>query len=353
MQSLRQSSVPPLIRSDGSWALSPEEKSELLSEHFAGKSELLPPQVNEFTEVLNSLGQSMSGFLPIRARKVSSVLRGLREDSGTGPDDIAARVLKFCAASLTIPVAIICRSIVRSGSWPRLWKTHWVFPLFKKKSRSDPANYRGIHLTAQVSKVAERVVGESLKLFLEGTEAYGPNQFAYSSGRGTRDALALCVLRWLVYMDEGVKIGTYCSDVSGAFDRVSAERLLQKLASKGVHPQILAVIRDWLADRIAHVIVDGTSSTARALVNSVYQGTVWGPRLWNCLFEDARRPINDEGYSEVVFADDLNCYKSFDSACSNLAILDDLAECQASLHRWGKANQVRFDAGKESLRTLH
>ena len=98
-----------------------------------------------------------------------------------------------------------------------------------------PSNYRGIHLASQLSKVVERAIGRNLQKFLEGTKAYGPNQFAYMKQRGARDALALNVLKWITAMNSGMRIGLYCSDVSGAFDHVSAERLARKLQHKGVH----------------------------------------------------------------------------------------------------------------------
>ena len=49
---------------------------------------------------------------------------------------------------------------------------------------------------------------------------FGPNQFAYLPGKGARDALAVMVLTWLNGMCGGLKFGLYCSDVSGAFDKV-------------------------------------------------------------------------------------------------------------------------------------
>ena len=280
-------------------------------------------------------------------------MKKLQEDNATGPDGIAARVLKRCAPALKIPLAIICRAVLSAGVWPRIWKHHWIFPIHKKKARSDPSNYRGVHLTAQASKVVERVLGSFLKPFLEQTGAYGPNQFAYSSGRGTRDAVALCVLTWLHYLDQGSKVGIYCSDVAGAFDRVAPARLLEKLSKKGVHELIIEVVTDWLGDRTATVIVDGTASKPSTICNSVYQGTVLGPPLWNTMYEDARHPINSKGYTEAVFADDLNCYRPFAADCNNEVILQDLADCQAALHSWGAANQVTFDAGKESFHVLH
>ena len=42
------------------------------------------------------------------------------------------------------------------------------------------------------------------------------------------------VLDWLWALHSGRKVGLYCSDVSGAFDRVRVERLVAKLKAKGV-----------------------------------------------------------------------------------------------------------------------
>ena len=49
----------------------------------------------------------------------------------------------------------------------------------------------------------------------------------------------------------------YCSDISGAFDRVRAEKLLCKLWKKGLHPKILQILESWLRIRRANVVVDG------------------------------------------------------------------------------------------------
>ena len=78
-------------------------------------------------------------------------------------------------------------------------------------------------MTAQLSKVVERLLKLLYDPYLSSISAFGPNQFAYATGRGARDALALLVLTWVKALRTGRKIGVYCSDVSGAFDRVRAE----------------------------------------------------------------------------------------------------------------------------------
>ena len=106
------------------------------------------------------------------------------------------------------------------------------------------------------------------------------------------------------------EISVFCSDVSGAFDRVDSKRLMAKLRAKGVNTKLLRLIESWLRERRAKVIVGGEFSKEFALLNMVFQGTVLGPSLWNAFFEDARTPINAERFIEIVFADDLNAYKN-------------------------------------------
>ena len=116
----------------------------------------------------------------------------------------------------------------------------------------------------------------------------GPNQFAYTPGRGARDVLALMLLLWLQALAKGQRIAVYCSDVSGAFDRVKVERLAAKLRSKKLHHEIIAILESWLRQRSSMVVIGGKMSKEMLLRDMVFPGTVLGPTLWNLLFEDAR-----------------------------------------------------------------
>ena len=151
-------------------------------------------------------------------------LNALRVDSGTGPDSLPAKILKYCAAQLARPVAILVMKILIMGAWPDSWREHWVIPLFKKGSTFAANNYRGIHLTAQLSKVVERIVKKLMEPFLETTVGDGPNQFAHRKKKGARDALALLTIEWIAQINRRGKIALYSSDVSGAFDRVDSGR---------------------------------------------------------------------------------------------------------------------------------
>ena len=152
-------------------------------------------------------------------------------------------------------------------------------PLHKRKSVADPPNYRAINLTAQSSKVVERFLCPTFAPTLE-DRAFGAAQFAYRKQHGARDAILYYVLSWIAALNDGCKVGVYCSDVAGAFDRVDSELLLRKLASFSLNVRLLRIIRSWLRERKGYVIVSGEKSRPMSLRDMVFQGTVWGPSLF-------------------------------------------------------------------------
>ena len=160
------------------------------------------------------------------------------------------------------------------------------------------------------------------------------------------------VIQWLWWFFQGKRIGLYCSDVSGAFDKVRSDRLVEKLEHLGVRGKLLTLLTSWLENRDAVVTVDGFCSEKAVLCNMVYQGTVLGPPLWNVYFADARLSVLRSGFKDTLFADDLNCYKAFPAKTSNKLVHADLRHCQTQLHSWGGADQVQFDSGKETFHVL-
>ena len=110
------------------------------------------------------------------------VLTSLDCDSATGPDLLPTRVLVECASSLALPVYLLALQILQHGAWPRSWGVHWIAPIFKKKNVWDPNNYRGVHLTAQLAKVMERLLQPLFAPVLMSEISIGPNQFVTAVG---------------------------------------------------------------------------------------------------------------------------------------------------------------------------
>ena len=225
-------------------------------------------------------------------------------------------------------------------------------PIHKRKATTDACNYRGVHLTAQISKAAERMLSVLAAPYLESPLRIGANQFAYCKGKGSRDALAFLVLTIIMAFEQKEKVVLFCSDVQGAFDRVSEVRFVDKLSRSGLPPELVSVFASWLQRRRARVVTDGAHSECMDLSDMVFQGTVFGPPLWNVFFGDAERPIRKSEFLPIVYADDLNAIRTVDGKMENDVALQEGHRCQAELHRWGRANGVSFDPGKESTHVL-
>ena len=156
--------IPALKDDTGEWVMDPTGKANLISEKFAAKNKLAEQAENKYTVVKKT--SFMQEEVPLPTTQIAfEVMNSIREDSGTGPDEVPAKIIKRCAAQLAYPVAILAMRIIMLGVWPDAWREHWVIPLYKKGSTYLDENYRGIHLTAQLSKVIERLVKKLLEPF--------------------------------------------------------------------------------------------------------------------------------------------------------------------------------------------
>ena len=212
---LRQNAATP-------WCLTPVSKAELFAQTFMSKSKLREQATEPLAAPMALHAEQQWQPGQIGVADVAKAFQSLREESATGPDLVASRVLKECSEQLAAPVHALLQRILESGHWPDVWTEHWIVPIHKKKAAGNPGNYRGVHTTSQLSKVVERLILSLLQPFLLDNVVTGPNQFAYSNGRGARDALAYLATSWIRALNGRLKVGVYCSDVSGAFDQVTS-----------------------------------------------------------------------------------------------------------------------------------
>ena len=146
-------------------------------------------------------------------------------------------------------------------------------PFLKKGSAFSAGNYRGIHLTSVLSKVAERVIGARLTPFLQ-NNAFGDNQWAFSKGLGSKDLVTMLMMTWILAICSGQKIGAYLSDITGAFDRVFKIYMLAKLHAACVGPKYLNFRDAYLSPRKGKVVVQGEGSDLFSLLDMAFQRPV-------------------------------------------------------------------------------
>ena len=195
-------------------------------------------------------------------------------------------------------------------------------------------------------------MGKHLVSFLR-SRAIGNSQWPFKPGLSARDLTTAVMLKWILAICKGFKIGAYLGDISGAFDRVFKDYIMAKLQAAGVGTIFLNFLDSYLSPRIGQVAVEGELSDDLQIANSVFQGTFLGPDLWNLFFEDVSQPAAATGGEDSKFADDLNVFKQFDSLTPADEVKDKMEICRANVHKWGRTNRVTFDADKEHVKILH
>ena len=129
--------------------------------------------------------------------------------------------------------------------------------------------------------------------------------------------------------------------------------MLAKLSAVGVADVFLDFLNSYLQPRIGRVAVDSVLSDVMYLVDSIFQGTVLGPSLWNIFFHDVTEPASWRGGEPAMFADDLSVFKTYPADFPNIEAVADLSKTRDDVHKWGYRNRVEFDAQKEHIVILH
>ena len=110
-------------------------------------------------------------------------------------------------------------------------------------------------------------------------------------------------------------------DYRKAFDSVSHQALLNKLAVLGVHPVLLRWLGDYLHSWTQCVVTENISSPSLSVTSGVPQGSVLGT---SAVFYICERPSYSAGTRSRLYADDHCLYKP-------LSNMNDIAEIQRDI----------------------
>ena len=187
--------------------------------------------------------------LKIRFKRVCQVLERLdisKSANGPGP-----RVLRECASVLAAPVTKLFRCIVRSADFPLSWKVGRVTALHKRKSVSDPANYRPVTVLNNLESVFEATVEEQLYAWIE--PLIPECQFGFLRKCGTSDHGLLLSSMMISCLERRSQRVLISLDVKGAFDRCWWSKLLARLCRAGMKGRALRLMKDYFRERFIQV----------------------------------------------------------------------------------------------------
>lgn len=307
---LRTRHAPGAIKTaDGGITEGGKDTAEQLLSHF-----VLDDHTTEDSAEQTRLRQDMDvppeptpveEFTIAEVRKYASELK---PDSAPGPDGIETRVIKALARSAAGLLANLFNGCLRWGVFPTIWKRAnlVIIPKGNGKPPSDPGAYRPICLLPVLGKLFEKLLWARLRPIVASDINTSGRQYGFTRGRSTE--MAASEVRRIVDSMEDRLVAAILIDIKDAFNAVWWPHALDSLKRRGCPAAIYAVLLSYFADRVVSVDYgpakqDTVSKTA---TRGCPQGSVLGPSVWNCQFEDLLQEIkNLGGVGVVAYADDL------------------------------------------------
>lgn len=220
--------------------------------------------------------------------------------SSPGLDGIDYNVIKKLPFNLKLILLDIYNEMYQTGIFPEEWTQHYVH--FIKKS---DGNVRPITLSSCLCKFLEVMIKNRLQWWVEKHQLLPESQNGFRKGRSCNDNL----LNLTLYVEDGFRnkqdTVTAFLDISGAFDGVICDILMDKLSRIGCSHSIIKFVQFLMQTRVIHT--DNLINNGRTVHKGVPQGGVMSPLLYIIYVADITKSI-PQNVIISQFADDIAIY---------------------------------------------
>lgn len=232
---------------------------------------------------------------PFSENEISDALKGIKNKKSCGLDELPMCFIKDCSMVLVSPLTRLFNGCVRTGWFPPDWKVAKITPIHKKGKKDCVENYRPVSGLPTISKVFEKCLLKRLNLY-QGDDVA---QHGFRSDHSTVTACLDVQSKIAQALDKKLCTAIYTMDMSAAFDMLRKELLVLN-----VPKPLEAIIKDFLSDRRAQVVIGSECSTLKTIDIGVPQGSVLGPKLFSYYTADLRAKMESDDVKVVAYADD-------------------------------------------------
>ena len=175
---------------------------------------------------------------PIAPVEVSDQIGNMNPNKSCGPDGIPPGIFRLLTPEWIILLTTLFNLILANASYPLSWSKAKLFMLFKKGSRQDPNNYRGISVINSVAKIFDMVLCKRLELWFKPFR----EQAGAQKGRGCVEHIVTLRLLTDFAKKKRTKLFITFVDFSKAYDVVPRHMLFKVLQQIGCGAVMLATL---------------------------------------------------------------------------------------------------------------
>ena len=322
---------------------SDEAKANVLGNFFSSVFTIEP---DDLLPELNLKDVPVINEIEINLDIVKKKLDALLINKSSGPDGLSARVLKEMSDVIAMPVYILFKNSLQTGTIPQMWKTANITAIYKKGDKKFAGNYRPVSLTCTMCKLLEKTIRESMVNHMKKYNLFSDKQYGFISGRSTVLQLLAVLESWTQSLDVRNDIDVAYCDYMKAFDKVSHRRLIHKLKMYRFGEAFQNWIGDFLAGRKQKVIVNGKESTWGTVTSGIPQGSVLGPILFVLFINDLPEHLPNSS-KLYLYADDTKIFREIKDDLDREKLQEDIY----SMYEWSERWLLRFHPDK--CKTMH
>ena len=294
-------------------------------------SELLPPEMQKSTPVMEDFSISVAGILKL--------LKNLKPGKAAGPDRLKPILLKELCEEIAPIIQVIFERSIQTGKLPAEWCRAQVSPIFKKGDKTSAANYRPISFTCILCKVLEYIMASHLVKHFDKHDLLYDLQHGFREKRSCDTQLTMLFEDLARNTSVGKQTDLILLDFSKAFDKVNHSKLIWKLHQYGIRGNALSWIQAFLGNRSQTVVIEGEESGSVPLSSGVPQGSVLGPILFLVFINDLPEKLSTQ---VRLFADDTAVYLTIGGLDDGTVLQNDLDK----LSLWESQWDMEFNPSK-------
>ena len=270
------------------------------------------------SKILNMQNRKESNHMmnsQITEKEIILAIKKLKNKKSPGYDGYCSELLKCSSDFLIKPLQKLFNLILESGIYPEMWNISIITHIFKKGTRDDPDNYRGISVSSCVGKTFCSIINNRISQYIETNNILNNNQAGFRKGYRTTDQIF--VLKTIVkkYLSLNRKLYACFVDFKKAFDSVWRNGLFFKLLDYGINGRIYDIIRNMYENTKSCIRFKNKISNIFETKKGVRQGCIISPILFNLFINDITKSLEDVSQDQItinnnkinslLYADDL------------------------------------------------
>ena len=299
----------------------------------------------DFSYSLNEASEQGFSFKEETPEDITKLIDNIKARVATGIDRIPARILKDLNQTANHDICLLINLSYRTQTFPSSLKKAIIKPIYKNKGNPDlPEFYRPISILPTISKIFEKSATNQLVHFMESNNKFFTGQHAYRKLHSTTTCLIEVTDHIHQQVDKGNVVGLISTDLSKAFDTLSHDLLLKKLAALGIGKSAISWFLSYLTNRYQRVKLGDFRSSEAKVEAGVPQGSVLGPVLFIAFTSDFHKYVNK--CRVRAYADDTQLLVQSNSIDE---LKTHIEETIQDAQKWYKNNSLKINPTKTEV----